>query len=497
MDTASVGPERTLDRVNAWLDALPRVDFFSRGRARPAWRAAGIAGFHVALVVAIAAALLTGRSLRVVALLSVACAASFFAWAWLRMRLTGRENIVLLEHVWAADLAAVGTLLALGEPVLAYLDIVSVALGAFLAIGRLGCVMAGCCHGEPSSVGIVYGDDAVRGGFPAALARVRLFPVPLVESAGLAVITLAGLAALSWARAGGVTVWFLASYAVLRIGTEGLRGDVRPHWLGLSAPRWMALADLAVALALDARLRGESVDLRTVIAWGVLAATLVITLVRLARGDRRRLLHPNTLAAIRATARELAETGPPGEAPRVASLPNGLTVAASRADARGALHVSLARAGRADWPLLAHVAAAAFPEASAERCAAGTRALHLRLDSLPAEPPVDNEPRGRRALALLGATVREPVTSEASAGGNPSSPMSAGGQSPSQAAPATAGPRDAVVARVMRSRATPPRSVRAPRVDYFRAPVIQEDLAGATPNEAANGASPERPDVGS
>ena len=34
--------------------------------------------------------------------LSAAAALSFFAWALLRLWLTGRETLVLLEHVWIA-----------------------------------------------------------------------------------------------------------------------------------------------------------------------------------------------------------------------------------------------------------------------------------------------------------------------------------------------------------------------------------------------------------
>ena len=32
-----------------------------------------------------------------------------------------------------------------------YLDATALGLGAFLACGRVGCTLAGCCHGRPAS----------------------------------------------------------------------------------------------------------------------------------------------------------------------------------------------------------------------------------------------------------------------------------------------------------------------------------------------------------
>ena len=53
---------------------------------------------------------------------------------------------------------AVATVLLslLDAPVLSYLDVTVLSLGLFLAWGRLGCLMAGCCHGRPQNWGVRY-----------------------------------------------------------------------------------------------------------------------------------------------------------------------------------------------------------------------------------------------------------------------------------------------------------------------------------------------------
>ena len=351
--------------INRFFDALPRPRIFRGCAERPAFRSLGVAGYHAALVATFGAGLLAGRSLLVLAAVAAVCAGSFFAWAYVRRAIGGSETLVLLEHVWLAALAAAGTLHLLGEPILPYLDAVSVGLAVFLAFGRAGCLLVGCWHGHPSSSGVRYGGACARDGFPAHLVGVRLFPVQAIELLGLAGIALGGLLSGSGPEPGRALIWFLVAYAVLRFGLEGLRADERPHLLGLSQARWMALGELGVALALGERWRSPP----RVAALGILVATLVVALILARRFDpRRRLLAPAHLAELRALVRaSLAHTEATGDS--VVPIPEvrrtSLHVSASVSVLAGgnAGYVSLALPLEdVDLRLLCDVMAGALPE---------------------------------------------------------------------------------------------------------------------------------------
>jgi prolipoprotein diacylglyceryltransferase len=206
--------------INAFLDALPRSRLRRLEREVPAYRALGIAGFYGAVIATLAGGLLTGRSLLVLAILALVCAVSFFLYAHVRRWIVGQERIVLLEHVWFALAACALVLWSLKEPIAGYLDIVSAGMCVFLAAGRAGCTLVGCCYGRPASVGIVYGESCALDGFPHDMVGVRLFPVPAIEMAGLLLIGLAGMLALPHARPGLVLIWFLAAYSIMRGGWQ-------------------------------------------------------------------------------------------------------------------------------------------------------------------------------------------------------------------------------------------------------------------------------------
>ncbi len=404
-----------VDRVNRLLDALPRTRFFSLGREVPAFRSCGIAGFHVGVVVTLATGAARGRSLAVLAALAAVCGASFFAYALARKRITGVEQLVLLEHVWFALACATGALLAFGEPPLGYLDAVASGLAFFLAAGRTGCILVGCCHGFPSALGIRYGPELVRDGFAAPWVGVRLFPVQVVEAVALVAIGVGTVLFTLLGEAGAALSFFLVGYAVIRFGLEGLRADERPHLLGISQSRWMAVAEVAVALALAERARAHP---RALAVLGVaLAAWLVRTAIASRSGLGARALAAGHLAALRGAA---ASAPPP---PRAASRsPLGFAVAASRSP-RGRL-VSLSGPGtHLDLPLLCRVATGAFPGLEPATAVLGESGV--LFFEVPAIPPAAAQARrdlwvrlfaevararqeGRQAPALDEATPAEP-----------------------------------------------------------------------------------------
>ena len=94
------------------------------------------------------------------------------------------------------------------------------------AVGRVGCLLAGCCYGRPS---------ALLGG--------GRHPAPLYEA-------LLCLALFAWLRTQkrDLLLRYLVGYAMIRFSVEFFRGDDRGGFLlGLSPSQWLALATAATA----------------------------------------------------------------------------------------------------------------------------------------------------------------------------------------------------------------------------------------------------------
>lgn len=131
-------------------------------------------------------------------------------------------------------------------------DYFGVALPLGHAIGRLGCLSAGCCYGRHTDLpwGIALDGDLSR------------HPTQLYESA--ACLAIAGIVLRfglprvrdgRWRR-GSAFLLYTALYAVARFGVEIFRGDDRGGFVcGLSPSQWGAVVLLAVSAALSFRRR--------------------------------------------------------------------------------------------------------------------------------------------------------------------------------------------------------------------------------------------------
>lgn len=114
------------------------------------------------------------------------------------------------------------------------------------AIGRVGCLLGGCCYGFPyEGFGAVCLAEA---GVPGTV-----FPAQLAAALADVLLSLG----LLWydrrrPRAGVRLLYlYLAGYAVVRFGLEFLRGDlVRGVAGGLSTSQWISLGMLAAGLGL-------------------------------------------------------------------------------------------------------------------------------------------------------------------------------------------------------------------------------------------------------
>lgn len=128
-----------------------------------------------------------------------------------------------------------------------------IVFGTF--VGRVGCFLAGCCHGAPTSLpwAVVFPAGHPSGGVP-------VHPVQLYDAAFGAAGCLASALLYRRRRFGGeLFLGWLVAYALYRFGTELLRADVdRGLWLGgrLSTSQIVALATLPASLLLWRRALG-------------------------------------------------------------------------------------------------------------------------------------------------------------------------------------------------------------------------------------------------
>lgn len=130
-------------------------------------------------------------------------------------------------------------------------DVAAPGLALGHAIGRVGCLLAGCCYGR-----------VVPASYPLAieLAGAPRHPVQLYEAAGLVALALAlfALSSRLSARPGALLCVYLAGYAVLRLATERFRGDDFERGLlwngGPSTSQALALFALALAAFFATRL---------------------------------------------------------------------------------------------------------------------------------------------------------------------------------------------------------------------------------------------------
>jgi len=158
-----------------------------------------------------------------------------------------------LSHVGLAYFGAVlGGAVALAVPArvlpldaLRFLDLSVPGLALAHAVGRVGCLLGGCCYGAEwrGPLALPYGAETVT----------WRHPVPLYEAAFLLVLgTVLALRPLRGAGSGRPLAVYFALYAAFRIGIEGFRGDpVRGIFFGgrVSTSEIAAALVLAVCLA--------------------------------------------------------------------------------------------------------------------------------------------------------------------------------------------------------------------------------------------------------
>lgn len=120
------------------------------------------------------------------------------------------------------------------------------------AFGRLGCFLAGCCYGRPTTLpwGVVFTD--LRSMVPVEFLGVSLHPTQLYEAVGIMAICVALYFILRATEAGKVSPGLVvaghfAGYGTLRFLTEFARADGIPLAWGFTQEQALGIALIAVS----------------------------------------------------------------------------------------------------------------------------------------------------------------------------------------------------------------------------------------------------------
>lgn len=120
----------------------------------------------------------------------------------------------------------------------------TVPLGIGHGLGRVGCFMAGCCHGTELSV----------------VKYVTHIPVQLFEAIGLFFIAYRCLIKVKENK--DTILFYLKSYSILRFSLEFLRGDsIRGFYLGLSSSQLISLTLLFIAILFEYKIKKTKTNL--------------------------------------------------------------------------------------------------------------------------------------------------------------------------------------------------------------------------------------------
>jgi hypothetical protein len=194
-------------------------------------------------------------------------------------RMVGRAQPLVFYRDFITVIGVASLLLWLTrQPVLPYLDVTVIGISAFVACGRVGCLMVGCCHGRPATFGICYRERNVTASFPPQFFGVRLFPVQALESFWLVCIVAVG-SYQTWNHyVPGTSIgWFIVAYCPARFflefarwrpGNSYHRGLSEAQWTSVLLPMSLVILELAGVLALSLP--------HIFVALGVTAAALVV-----------------------------------------------------------------------------------------------------------------------------------------------------------------------------------------------------------------------------
>ncbi len=296
----------------------------------------GCSGFLLALAVEIGLAIRLSLPLWVGVIIVPAAVFIFLALVMATKIVAGHELIIYYHHEIAVLSGVALFLRLLHQPVLPYLDITALGLGVFLACGRIGCLLVGCCHGRPFRWGITYREHHAVAGFTPYYVGIPLFPVQALESLFvLGVVALGARIVLHGGAPGSAFTWYVIAYGFARFCFEFLRGDPdRPYFLGFSEAQWtsLALMSLTVSSEFSGALPWRALHVEITLVLVCLMAALSLHR-RFRETPTHRLLHPHHVREV-ALALEFTASCPHTPQPqiRVGCTSLGVRISAQGAD---------------------------------------------------------------------------------------------------------------------------------------------------------------------
>jgi hypothetical protein len=286
-------PLRTV--LNSRLDRLVRPDISILRRTWPGFQVCGYTGLALAILLSMALVIYQHLSPFIMLGIILAAVLTFFAQAIITKIILGEEDLVYYRHEIAVMAVAALLLWLLHQPILPFLDATLLGVGLFLACGRIGCLMVGCCHGRPHNWGVCYRQEHASAGFEQCYVGVRLFPSQAVESVWVFSIVLVGsFLVLSNHQPGSALAWYVVTYDIGRFSFEFMRGDAdRPYLWGFSEAQWVSIFLMCVLVLaeLSGILPFHSWHL---VATVCVAATMIVVALRrrLRKIPAHHLLHP-------------------------------------------------------------------------------------------------------------------------------------------------------------------------------------------------------------
>jgi prolipoprotein diacylglyceryltransferase len=216
---------------NRYLDKLVRSPFL-HGQKMPAYGLFVLSGIAAGFATLFVLAFLFQLALTPLLISAGAGLLAAIVLAYATKFLIGEEIYSFYHYQITVIAASGGALWYLKQPALANLDALILSLGITHAIGRLGCLVAGCCFGRPRSWGVCYSMRHAENGFPISLVDVRLLPIQLIESIWiLSCIAACVLMTSRGAQPGSALSWYTVMYGSGRFLFECQRTNAE-HWFG-------------------------------------------------------------------------------------------------------------------------------------------------------------------------------------------------------------------------------------------------------------------------